>query len=162
MLPWPAGYSAASFGAANGRALLTMIMDKSLPLFFYCYQSMVHLQSSLSFTLLSPHIPFFPCPFYLYLSTPAPLLIAPTAFFTLLLSVCFVRYKEKGVSFIHQSSILSNLIFLSPSVIAKSLFGLLSQQSSLSMLENCFIGCGWTRRKLSAKMDIYSEKGPAS
>lgn len=68
--PGPQGTVQYPIGAPNEHSLRTKIMEKSLALFFYCYQSVVHLQGSLSFTPLSSQSPLFSRPFYLYLPTP--------------------------------------------------------------------------------------------
>lgn len=73
VLPGPQGTVQYPIGAPNEHALHTKIMEKSLALFFYCYQSVVHLQSALSLTPVpSALCSLFFCPFYFYVSTPAP------------------------------------------------------------------------------------------
>ncbi len=73
VLPGPQGTVQYPIGAPNEHSLHTKIMEKSMALFFYCYQSVVHLQNSLPLTPLpsAPSSLFF-CPFYLSLSTLAP------------------------------------------------------------------------------------------
>ncbi len=73
MLLAPQGTVLYPIGAPNEHSLHTKIMEKSLALFFYCYQSVVHLQSSLSLTPLPLALSsLLSIPFTLYLSTPAP------------------------------------------------------------------------------------------
>lgn len=74
VLPGPQGTVQYPIRAPNEHSLHTEIMEKSLALFFYCYQSVVHLQSSLSLSLHSPQLSVFSlCVlFTLYLSTTAP------------------------------------------------------------------------------------------
>lgn len=82
VLPGPQGTVQYPIGAPNEHTLHTKIMEKSLALFFYCYQSVVHLQSSLSLTPLSrAPSSLFSCPFYLYLSTSAAVSISPPVLF---------------------------------------------------------------------------------
>lgn len=78
VLPGLQGTVQCPIGAPNEHTLHTKIMEKSLALFFYCYQSVVHLQSSPSLTPLSE---LFSCPFYLYLSTSASVSISPPVLF---------------------------------------------------------------------------------
>lgn len=56
VLPGPQGTVQCPIRAPNEHSLHTEIMEKSLALFFYCYQSVVHLQSSLSLSLHSPQL----------------------------------------------------------------------------------------------------------
>lgn len=81
VLPGLQGTVQCPIGAPNEHTLHTKIMEKSLALFFYCYQSVVHLQSSPSLTPLSELRVLFSCPFYLYLSTSASVSISPPVLF---------------------------------------------------------------------------------
>lgn len=82
VLPGLQGTVQCPIGAPNEHTLHTKIMEKSLALFFYCYQSVVHLQSSPSLTPLSRALSsLFSCPFYLYLSTSASVSISPPVLF---------------------------------------------------------------------------------
>lgn len=81
-LPGPQGTVQYTVRAPNESTLHTMIMERALALFFYCYQSVMHLQSSILLTLLTllplsslPPSLSFP-PFFLSLSTPLPLSVA--------------------------------------------------------------------------------------
>lgn len=113
-LPGPQGTVQYPIRAPNEHALHTKIMEKSLALFFYCYQSVVHLASALSLTPVPSPLcsPFF-CPFYFYVSTSAPyvdLTLFPV------FPPCGVESdlwdtKERTVSFIHQSTTLPALLY---------------------------------------------------
>lgn len=74
VLPGPQGTVQYPIRAPNEHSLHTEIMEKSLALFFYCYQSVVHLQSSPSLSLHSPQLSVFSfCVLFTpYLSTTAP------------------------------------------------------------------------------------------
>lgn len=137
VLPGPQGTVQYPIRAPNEHSLHTKIMEKSLSLFFYCYQSVVHLQSSLSLTPLPPTLSsLFFCPFYPLSVHPCPLCRSHTLFCFPTLqcgAICGIQ-GEEGFGFIHQSFILSALV--SPLVLAMSLFSLLCKQSSLSMLKN--------------------------
>lgn len=110
-LAGPQGTVRYPIRAPNEHSPRTEIMDKSLALFFYCYQSVVHLQSSPSLSLHSPQLSvFFPPPvlFTLHPSTAAPsvrLTLRPV--FPPLPRgsvVCGAqREGRRRVSFIHQS-----------------------------------------------------------
>lgn len=112
VLPGLQGTVQCPIGAPNEHTLHTKIMEKSLALFFYCYQSVVHLQSSPSLTPLSrAPSSLFSCPFYLYLSTSASVSISPPVlFFPLVVWSLIYGYKGRMVSFIHQSPVLSALV----------------------------------------------------
>lgn len=113
VLPGPQGTVQYPIRAPDEHSLHTKIMEKSLALFFYCYQSVVHLPSYLSLTLLlsAPSSLFF-CPFYPLSGHPCPLCRSHplSCFPTLRCGVWFVGYKGRRVGFIHQSSVLSALV----------------------------------------------------
>ncbi|MEQ2237145.1 hypothetical protein ILYODFUR_020176 [Ilyodon furcidens] len=113
--PNPQGTMQYPMVAPDEHALHTKIMEKSLALFFYCYQSVVHLQSSLSLLLLSFHFLLFSALFTsIWLpspqSSPPPCWSNPL-FFHRVVWFLLCEIQQKGVKFIHQNSYLSLLIF---------------------------------------------------
>lgn len=156
VLPGPQGTVQYPIGAPNEHSLHRKIMEKSLALFFYCYQSVVHLQSSLSLTPLpsAPSSLFF-CPFYLYVSTPAHSVdltlcpvFPPCCVWSL---ICGIQGKEGQL----YSSKLHPICSGFPSVLSMSLFSLLCKQSSLSMLKKwCNSHHSQSRKKGSRIMKI--------
>lgn len=112
VLPGLQGTVQCPIGAPNEHTLHTKIMEKSLALFFYCYQSVVHLQSSPSLTPLSElRVRSFPVLFTSICPRLPPCRSHPLSSFSRLwCGVWFTGYKGRMVSFIHQSPVLSALV----------------------------------------------------
>lgn len=136
VLPCPRGTVQHPIGAPSEHALHTKIMEKSLALFFYCYQSVVHLQSSTSLAPLS--VPSLSvlfdsiCP-----PLTPPLWISPCILHLAVWRlICEVEEEEEG-----QLYPLKLHPFCFASVLSMSPFSLLWEQSSLSMLKKWCNGC---------------------
>lgn len=149
VLPGPQGTVQYPIGAPNEHLLHTKIMEKSLALFFYCYQGMVHLQSSLSLTPLSSQFPLFPSVLPLSVH-PCPLCrsLPLSCFPTLPCGLWFVGYKGRRVYPSKLHPICSGF----SSVLSMSPFSLLCKQSLLSMLKKwCNGHHSQTRKKNGAE-----------
>lgn len=141
-LAGPQGTVRYPIRAPNEHSPRTEIMEKSLALFFYCYQSVVHLQSSLSPSLHSPQLSVFfffsfRVLFTLHPSTAAPLRPSyPASCFPHLFPrgrvICWVQ--KEGGGWLYPSKPPYYLPRFFSSVLSVSLFSPLCSQSSVSAL----------------------------
>lgn len=138
-LPGPQGTVQYSTRAPTERSLHTEIMEKSPSLFFYRYQSMVHLHRSMSLAPLGSQLPLF-FPFYPQSPTPPPpspsisssVLLPHLAVWSL---VCGMQ-GGIGFSFSFSHAVRSGF----DSVLSMSLFSLLCEEPLWSALRKWCIG----------------------
>lgn len=145
----------------------TEIMEKSLALFFYCYQSVVHLQSSLSLSLHSPQLSVFFFLSFRVLFTLHPSTAAPSVRLTLRPvfpplprgSVICGTQKEGGggLALSITAPLLSAPVFLLCSIrepIQPIVFAVISERASQKR-------CHQSQRNRSRIMKITAGFGPS-
>lgn len=167
-LAGPQGAVRYPIRAPNEHSRRTEIMEKSLALFFYCYQSVVHLQSSLSLSLHSPQLSVFFSPsrsvsFLPSIRPPLPLLsVLPSVLFSHLCGagVWFVERKRRGgggLALSIKAPLLSAPVFLLCSIrepIQPIVLAVISEHASQKR-------CHQSQRNRSRIMKITAGFGPS-